>query len=592
MRTRPFPTTLFLITILLAAAGFRFYGVNWDYGYQQHPDERMLMLVACRIHLFRQLDPDFFNYGSFPVYLLRAVAQGSDALFHTDWANYDGMLFVGRVLASLLDTFVVYLVYRLAGGLFQRPRLALAAAAFYALSFFPIQNSNFYIVDNLVNFFMTLLFIFLLNYLRRASALRAAGLGLTTAALLATKITPAIFLPVILFLLAWQVSPTRWIYLKPAGRPLKYGLVFLLALGVGHAVLMPYAYVHFSKFLQDTMLQLRMSRDPYVFPYTLQYVGTKAYSYYLENMFVWGMGPVLSFFMVCGLAVFIGHWPARFRKGAAPSLLIVVYVLLNLYYFAVVGRTAVKFMRYMLPLYPFGAVMAALGLEWVLGALRTKRMRWICLMIVYGALALRVVFFMDIYRRPLTRVEASRWINRHVPSGATLAVEHWDERLPLFVVEKYRFVELPLYDQPDDARKWEGIARKLAEADYIVIASQKLFVPLSRLTDCGVYRQCYPRTGEYYRKLFSGELGFYKVAEFVSYPGVTLGGRHFSIPDDGADESFSVYDHPRVYIFKKQEERPPILDGDLLRDGAPGEPAGAKDFLKTGSAPRLNPGVT
>ncbi|HOY10236.1 MAG TPA: glycosyltransferase family 39 protein [Candidatus Omnitrophota bacterium] len=553
MNTTSFKTTLILVVILLAAAGLRFYGVNWDYGYQQHPDERMLMLVACRIHLFRQMDPDFFNYGSFPVYFLRAVAQLSDALFHTEWANYDGMLFVGRVLSSLLDTLVVYLVYRLAGQLFHRPRLALSAAAFYALSFFPIQNSNFYIVDNFVNFFITFFAILFINYLQRASAARAAGMGCVFAVLLATKITPVIFLPVILPLLFWQANGPRWDFMKPAGRPLKYGVVFLLALVSVHAVLMPYAYAHFSRFWSDTMAQLQMSRDPYIFPYTLQYVGTKAYFYYLENMFFWGMGPMLSFLFLCGLAVFVWHWLNRHRRGGAASFLSLVYVLLNLYYFAVVGRTAVKFMRYMLPLYPFCAVMAAVALDWALGPIRRKNMRRIYLVVVYGALALWVALFMDIYRRPLTRVEASRWINRHIPPGTTLAVEHWDERLPLFGVEKYRFVELPFYDQPDDVRKWRSVAQKLFEAEYIIIASQKLFVPLPRVMDCGTHRVCYPRAGEYYRKLFAGELGFSKVAEFTSYPGITLGGRRFPVPDDRADESFSVYDHPRVYVFKKQD---------------------------------------
>ena len=551
MKPRSLQTTLILIVILLAAAGVRLSGINWDYGYQQHPDERMLMLVACRIHLFSQLDPDFFNYGSFPVYLLRAVAQLSDALFHTQWANYDGMLFVGRVLSSVTDTLIIYLVYRLAWQLFLRPRLALAAAAFYALSFFPIQNSNFYIVDNWVNLFITSLSILLLNYLQKASAARAAGLGLIFAALLATKTTPVIYLPAILFLLFWQVSGTRWVFMKSVTRPLKHGVVFVLVFFISHVVLMPYAYVRFPRFWKDTLAQIQMSRDPYVFPYTLQYVGTQAYSYYLENIFLWGMGPMLSFFFICGLTAFVLHWPGRYKKKDPACLLALVYVLLNVYYFAVMGRTAVKFMRYMLPLYPFGAIMAAVGLDWALGLIKRRSMRRVYLVLVFGFLTVWVVFFMDIYRRPLTRVEASKWINRHIPPGSTLAVEHWDERLPLFGVEKYRFVELPLYNRPDDGWKWQDIAKKLGEADYIVIASQKLFVPLQRLTDCGAHPACYPRTAEYYHKLFSGELGFDNVAEFTSYPGLTLGRRHFFIPDDRADESFSVYDHPRVYIFKK-----------------------------------------
>ncbi len=57
----------------------------------------------------------------------------------------------------------------------------------------------------------------------------------------------------------------------------------------------------------------------------------------------------------------------------------------------------------------------------------------------------------------------------------------------------------------------------------------------------------YPMTILYYQLLFSGKLGFERIAEFTSYP--TLFGIQF--PDQVAEESFSVYDHPRVQIFKK-----------------------------------------
>ena len=44
-----------------------------------------------------------------------------------------------------------------------------------------------------------------------------------------------------------------------------------------------------------------------------------------------------------------------------------------------------------------------------------------------------------------------------------------------------------------------------------------------------------------------GQLGYKMVHEFHNFPGV-FGWEH---PDDMAEESFSVYDHPTVYIFKK-----------------------------------------
>ena len=52
---------------------------------------------------------------------------------------------------------------------------------------------------------------------------------------------------------------------------------------------------------------------------------------------------------------------------------------------------------------------------------------------------------------------------------------------------------------------------------------------------------------EYYQDLFSGKLGFEKVKEFTLSPSIF----GINIPDQSADESFTVYDHPQILIYKK-----------------------------------------
>jgi hypothetical protein len=115
--------------------------------------------------------------------------------------------------------------------------------------------------------------------------------------------------------------------------------------------------------------------------------------------------------------------------------------------------------------------------------------------------------------------------------------------------EKYTFVTLPLYDE-DTIEKWQNIDNILDHTDYIIIASNRLYTPLQKLTDCQSLPQgkCYTRTAEYYHNLFNGSLGFQKIAQFTDYPTLTF--LDIPINDQGADESFTVYDHPKVIIFQ------------------------------------------
>ena len=117
--------------------------------------------------------------------------------------------------------------------------------------------------------------------------------------------------------------------------------------------------------------------------------------------------------------------------------------------------------------------------------------------------------------------------------------------------EKYTFESLTLYDLPDNEDKWAKINNKLSRSKYLIISSNRLYIPLTKLKDCNKYLSCYPKTAKYYDDLFSEKRGFKKEAEFTSYPFIKLGKFKLEIKDDTADESFTVYDHPKVMIFKK-----------------------------------------
>jgi YYY domain-containing protein len=102
-------------------------------------------------------------------------------------------------------------------------------------------------------------------------------------------------------------------------------------------------------------------------------------------------------------------------------------------------------------------------------------------------------------------------------------------------------VELPLYE-PDTREKFRIVRDTLKRADYVILATNRLYRTIPRLP------KRYPVSTEYYRLLFDGQFGFTQVKVFTSYP--QLFG--LQIVDDAADESFTVYDHPKPIIFKKE----------------------------------------
>ena len=300
-------------------------------------------------------------------------------------------------------------------------------------------------------------------------------------------------------------------------------------------------------------------------------------------MIAWGLGLPL------GLAAWAGFVAAGMvvlrngiGKGAWRHLLVLAWAALCFVYFASVLN---KTMRYLLPAYPFFILLAAWGLvalyDWAKqrgphqgrasaasdpgrgaarGDLDLGRRRLPGIWLQRGALALGGLVlvastlwafaFTRIYTRPVSRVTAAQWIYENVPKGSVLANEHWDDPLPMplpgYDPSFYRGPQLPLYD-PDEPKKLDTLVQMLSQADYINLTSNRLYESIPRMP------QRYPMTTEYYRRLFAGDLGFELVATFASYP--TLG--PWTINDDRAEEAFTVYDHPKVLIFKKTADFSP-----------------------------------
>lgn len=559
-----------LFLILIFAAILRLYGINWDQGAHLHPDERAIVMKVTELQFPASIqeffspesswNPKFFAYGSFPMYLLRWFGD-TLAIFNVELGQYTLINLLGRFLSALFDIGTIVMVFLLSRKLF-RTQVGLIAAFLYAISVLPIQLSHFYAVDTILTFFiMATLYMLILIY-EKPTVKKSILAGLFFGLALATKVSAIVLLfsiAAVFFINVLQhffkQHKTKNVLLPQISKSLKlffsFGTIILGSTLATFIFFEPYALIDNKSFWEQTLYQSMMTKDAFVFPYTLQYVGKIPYIYELQNIFFFGLGPVLGLICFLGTFYVIATGSKKFDHFAKLFILFIFFIT----YFWVVGGFAIGFMRYMLPVYPllciFGAVFLYKLYQILNKIIKNKTLFLISQLSFLILLLIWPLSFMQIYLQNNTRTDATTWINDQIPVGKTLATEHWDDGLPLRGQEKYSIISLALYD-PDTPEKWSVIKDQLDRTDYIIVASNRLYTPLQKLTDCEKLppHRCYSLTDAYYKKLFSEELGFKKVAEFTSYPTVPI--LNIPINDQLADESFTVYDHPKIMIFEKK----------------------------------------
>jgi hypothetical protein len=592
-----------LLVILCLAAYLRFTGLAWDAGYLFHPDERQILLVVSRLEPpatlsellspSSSLNPRFFAYGSFPIYLLRVLAPfapPTNLVGPWEDDHLAQVAFLGRALSAAFDLGTLCLVF-VFGRRAYDARVGLLAAACLAVTVLHIQLAHFYTVDTILTFWVLATLYGALRYAQAPSAKQEwrwqLFTGICLGLALATKVSAVPLLVPVAFA-CWRRA--RGASGRPS-RPFSRGFGKRLV-GVGATAFVvflatqPYALIDWYVFGRDVIRETLVARGWVDFPYTRQYADTIPFVYQIVQSSVWGTSAPLGIFAWAGAGLFVVQW-ARRRDWVSTFL-----VAWFLAYGITVGLQYAKYLRYLAPLLPVVFMMAAAAWFRIYDLLTAaplpasgcgKSLRWVASILGSLALALALVYsvaFVRIYDREHPWLSASRWMYRNIPSGARLLTERWDESLPVLMdVEgvrrrgaEYSSAVVDMYEPDTDAKR-SLLARELARAEAVVLASQRMYASIGKLGER------YPLSVKYYGRLFAGDLGFSPRYTSRNDPGA-LGVAIRDDPRAGldfdasgidifsaenaadltqdeswnwgfADESWSVYDHPQPIIFVK-----------------------------------------
>jgi uncharacterized membrane protein len=559
-------TKYILILLLLLGVFLRFYNLNWGAPFYFHPDERNIAIAVSQLELPNQMNPNFFAYGSLPIYaiyfmgliknvltnLLSTTPLSTEALARV---GFEDALVIGRSFSALFSLLLIPLLFYIGAKIKDRS-VGLFAAALAALSTGLIQFAHFATFEIWLTLFGTLLFWLVLKYIEKPRIKTATLIGLVFGILASTKVSSLTLLPI----------PILVIYLKRlknngAMEQWSNMLIFSVATTLVFLITNLYTFLDSSSFISSMKYESTLAAGSLPVFYTQGFYDTTPVLFQFLHIYPFLINPLLTvLFIPAFFYVLIKGFKTKNKS----------YLILASFYLILFLPQAflhAKWTRYMVPTLPFMYLILAVALGKFYSSsealaksrnnnktmkqfnsfLYSRQARTI---IIGAILASSIIFstsyFTTAFIRPDTRIEAAEFARKHFPNNSRIITEPYDLGVMPFNnvfknIQAFNFYDL----ETDQPAAEEELQTKLAQSEYIIIPSQRLL--RSRLQN----PDSFPHGHQFYSGLVSGRLGFEKIYQTpcdifckIAYPGNTI----FSL-----EETATVFDRPTVFIFKKME---------------------------------------
>ncbi len=562
-----------MFLILLLGAFLRFSGLNWGLPYPFHPDERN-MAVAITSFSSQNLDPRFYAYGQFPLYLAYFSARLLSFWFPAKFGEIlklDQAILFLRFWSAFFSTATICLAYLISQKIFASKKLltlnfSLLTAT--AVAFTPglIQAAHFGTTESILAFCFLAIIYFSLKILEKPSLKNYLSAGFFLGIALGTKITAVVFFIPLFLAALWQLKNTR------AKIKVKSIFVFKIALSLAFALILtllvsPYLLLAYKETKGTLLYEISVAQGKSPVFYTRQFIKTVPVLFQLEKIFPYALGwPIFIFgtlgFILLAVSLIKSAIKRKFNLAEYSFFLFLfsflVYFLPNAFLFA-------KWTRFMAPIFPFFSLFASYFLirftakisSLFLKGGKLKLFKFLIAVFRFSFLVFSLLpglFFSQIYFKPDIRFTASEWIYQNIPSGSQVLFDtanvvdipilpsnHQPPTTNYFL----KMISFNFYDLDQSPELYENLSNYLETSDFIIVPSRRVFMNHLR------FPEKYPLVTKYYQLLFSGKLGYKEIKTFFPFSQLLATNFQLQISDEQAEETFSVFDHPVIRIYKK-----------------------------------------
>lgn len=503
---------LFFLTLFT-----RFWGLNWSDGFAFHPDENNMVSAVLRLTP-KNFNPKFFAYGQFPLYLTFFTTPQHNAF------NINLTLRFWSAFFSFTSVFVFYLIGK---KILTSRKLAFIFSLLIIFTPGLIQLAHFGTTESIlilifaVNIYLSFLIFDNPKYKNLFFAAITSGIGI------ASKISALIFLtPFCLTFLFLLLKNHK----KFSDLIFKFSFLIFVTF-IFSLIFSPFNLINYQEFISSMKYEIGVANGSISVFYTRQFIGTLPYLFQFEKIFPYTNGIFTFIFSFIGFFFIIKSIlkkPAYWQTGHKTNHYLLITLFSSLIYFLYQGQLFTKWTRFMSPVFFIAPLLSLFFFKKI-------KNKFIQNIFIFLAILPGIYFFISAYFLPDTRVQATNWINQNISVGSQVLSEGGNAvDIPIFD-SKINVTNFDFYTL-DRNQTGDNLTKIINQSKYIFIPSRRVFKNQSN--------SLFPLSADYYKKLFSGEIGFYQIKTFSKSNSLFLN-------SENAEETWSVFDNPTIRIFKK-----------------------------------------
>ena len=495
------------ILILILTFLTRFLFLNWGQGNFFNPDENNMATAILQMTP-KNLNPHFFAYGQFPLFL---------TFFTTLHHDFSTITLTLRFWSAIFSSLSILFFYLISQHLFKSQKISYIFALLLIFTPGLIQSAHFGTTESILIFVFSLNTFLSLKYIYHPKNKIIILASIITGIGLASKVT-AIFFTIPIYLAFFL----GLIKLKRISRFIFYSIIFTVLYLLFFLIFSPFNFFDFSNFKSSIIYESSVATGKLPVFYTRQFSNTTPYVFQFYKIFPYVNGIFIFIFSFVGFYFFLKSYVLNHK-----SKTILLVLLPSLIYLIYTGQLYVKWSRFMSPLFFLGPFFCLFLFQKIKSSLLT-------ILLIIILISPGIYFFKD-YFSPDNRILASDWTNSNISTDSSILSESGNVvNLPLdshSTVDNFDFYQLDF-----NAKSLEQLTLSLTTADYIIIPSRRVFKNQNNSQ--------YPLSQSYYQNLFSENLGFKKIIQFN-------GQRSLFLNSENAEETWSVFDHPTIRIYQK-----------------------------------------